>query len=243
MDEGTTAEEFWAGILAKIADGEAAARNAEEVRDYLIAQSRSRWLPGVLEYLPERHRFDSTVYLNLGYDNICYGCDVGVNLNHASFHADRREAVYYLMHELAHAGYVAYHEMPNLAAPRTYRELAGNVMFLTQLEGMGVLTPFRLRTAEDGLGDPDYVALLDPKERDRRVCVYFEKLARLKSSPDTVITPEDLEIYNEFSGKPLRLWYVAGCHMAQTIEKTRGVESLRELVRKGYAAFFEAYRG
>jgi len=243
MDEGTTAEEFWAGILAKIADGEAAARNAEEVRDYLIAQSRSRWLPGVLEYLPERHRFDSTVYLNLGYDNICYGCDVGVNLNHASFHADRREAVYYLMHELAHAGYVAYHEIPDLAAPKTYGELAGNVMFLTQLEGMGVLTPFRLRTLEGGLCDPDYVALGDAVERGRRVRAYFDELEQLESHPDKPITRDDLEIYNVFSGKPLRLWYVAGCHMAQTIEKTRGVESLRELVRKGYAAFFEAYRG
>jgi hypothetical protein len=243
MDEETTAEEFWAGILAKITDGEAAARSAEEVRDYLITQSRSRWLPGVLEYLPGGHRFNSTVYLNLGYDNICYGCDVAVNLNHAPFHADRREAVYYLMHELAHAGYFAYNEMPSLAAPRTYGELAENVMFLTQLEGMGVLTPLRLRTLEGGFGDPDYVALLDPKERERRVSAYFEKLARLESSPNKTIKPMDLEIYNEFSGKPLRLWYVAGCHMAQTIEKTRGADALREVVREGCAAFFEAYRG
>ncbi|MCX6649063.1 MAG: hypothetical protein NTV61_06705 [Candidatus Bathyarchaeota archaeon] len=243
MDTRTTPEEFWAGVLARIPDGGAAISSAFAVRDHILSQSQSRWLPGVLEYLPRGHTFDATVYLNLGYDNVAYGGDVALNLNHAPFHIDHREAVYYLMHELAHAGYLGYNGTPDLTAPRTWGELAGNVMFLTHLEGMGVLTPLKLRMAEDGLGDPDYVALGDPVERRRRVRAYFEKLASLEKEPDREVEEGDLEVYDQFSGRPRRLWYVAGCHMAQVIEAERGAEVLRELVGKGSGAFFEVYRG
>jgi hypothetical protein len=147
------------------------------------------------------------------------------------------------MHELAHAGYLTYHAMPDLAGPKTFGELAENVMYLTQLEGMGVITPLKLRTLEGGLGDPDYVALGDASERERRIRAYFEKLAQRESHSEKSITRDDLEVYNAFSGKPLRLWYVVGCHMAQTIETKHGVGRLRELVREGCTAFFEAYRG
>ncbi len=239
MDTRTSAEEFWAARLAK-AD-ESTIRNAAEVRDYLLAQDRGRWLPGVLDYLPEEHRFDATVYLNLGYDNVALGGNVAMNLGHAPFHADRREAVYYLMHELAHAGYFAYHDMPDLKAPATWGELAANVRFLTHLEGMGVITPLQLRAEEGGLGDPDYIALADPAERQRRVRTYFTKLERLESSPDRKVADGDLGIYGEFSEKPTRLWYIAGCHMAQSIEAERGRNSLRELVRMGCDEFFHAY--
>jgi len=181
---------------------------------------------------PRDHTFDAAVYLNLGYDNVAYGGDVALNLNHPPFHVDHREAVYYLMHELAHAEYLRYNKMPDLSAPKTWRELADNVMYLTHLEGMGVLTPLKLRTEEGGLMDPDYVALGDPAER-RRVPAYFEKLAMLEGEPDRVVEKGDLDVYDQFSGRPLRLWYVAGCYMAQVIEARRGVDALRELVGRG----------
>ncbi len=240
MDEQTSAEEFWAARLAR-AD-KSTARNAAEVRDYLLAQDRGRWLPGVLGYLPDGHRFDATVYLNLGYDNVALGGDVALNLGHSPFHEDRREAIYYLMHELAHAGYLAYHGTPDLTAPATWGELAANVRFLTHLEGMGVITPLRLRVEEGGLGDPDYVALGDPAERRRRVRAYFTKLDLLEGSPDRKVADGDLGVYGFFSEKPDRLWYVAGCHMAQAIEATQGRDALRGLVRVGCDAFFDAYR-
>jgi hypothetical protein len=241
MDGETTAEEFWRRILGRIPDVEAAIHNSSAARDYLLSQNEARWLPGVLEYLPRGHVFDSTVYLNLGYDNIAYGGDVVINLNHQPFHIDHREAVYYLMHELAHAGYLRYHKMPDLTAPKTLGELAENLMFLTHLEGMGVHTPLRLRVEEGGLGDPDYVVLADADERKRRIHAYFKKLNRLE--PNKPATVNDLTVYGEFSERPLRLWYVAGCHMAQVIEGELGSETLRELVRSGSRAFFEAYRG
>lgn len=240
MDARTPADEFWATRLAK-AD-ESTIRSATGVRDYLLAEDVDSWLPGVLDYLPEGHRFDAAVYLNIGYDNVALGGDVALNLGHAPFRVDRREAVYYLMHELAHAGYLAYHGMPDLTSPATWGELAANVRFLTHLEGMGVMTPLGLRTEQGGLGDPDYVALADPSERRRRVRAYFTRLERLEGSPDRDVADGDLGVYGEFSEKPDRLWYVAGCHMAQAVEAAQGKAALRGLVRAGCDAFFDAYR-
>ncbi len=239
MDTRTSAEEFWAARLAK-AD-ESTIRKAAEVRGYLLAQDRGRWLPGVLDYLPKGHRFDATVYLSLGYDNVALGGDVAINLGHMPYRIDPREAIYYLMHELAHAGYFTYHDLPDLTAPATWGELAANVRFLTHLEGMGVITPLRLRTEEDGLGDPDYIALADPVQRQRRIRAYFTKLEHLESFPDRKVAEGDLDIYGEFSEKPTRLWYITGCHMAQSIEESRGRNSLRELVRIGCDEFFNTY--
>ncbi len=240
MDNRTTPEEFWMAKLEKLTNGEAAIKSASNIRDYLQQQKQSRWLPGILEYLPKGHKFDTIVYLNLGYDNIAYGEDVALNLNHTSFQIEYNEAIYYLMHELAHAGYFGYNETPKLMS-KTYRELANNVKFLTHLEGMGVLTPMRLRLKESGLSDPDYITLMNPEERIRRIKTYFEKLHMLEKRPDTIVNEAELTVYDHFSGKPLRLWYIAGYHIAQNIEAELGSDVLRELVKKGSQAFFEKY--
>jgi hypothetical protein len=73
------------------------------------------------------------------------------------------------------------------------------------------------------------------------VRAYFEKLSSLLDEPDSPVD-EGLAVYGGFSDRPLRLWYVAGCHMAQAIESEHGRDVLRELVRKGSGAFFKAYR-
>jgi hypothetical protein len=242
MDTRTTTEEFWRTEMGKISNVKAVIKNALAVRDYLLSQNQSIWLPEVLDYLPRDHKFSTRVYMNLGYDNIAHSGDVALNLNHSPFHMDHREAVYYLMHELAHAGYLKYHRMMNLAAPKTWRELIDNVIFLTHLEGMGVLTPLRLRIKEGRLTDPDYVALRDPAETGKRVHAYFKILEGLEDEPDRIVEKNDLDVYDHLSGKPLRLWYIAGCHMAQVIESKLGVEALRELVREGNGAFFKTYR-
>ena len=237
-----TPEEFWVRTLGKILNVRDAIHDTSRVRDYILAQSQSEWLPDVLEYLPEGHRFDSTIHLNIGYDNISYAKDVALNLNNQSFHADPRESIYYLMHELAHSGYFSYHAAPNLSGPRTFAELAANVRFLTHLEGMGVLTPLKKRTEEDGLGDPDYLALLNPVETRRRLDAFLEKLSWLEKEPDSKVVKDDLNIYDELSRKPRRLWYVAGCEIARVIKSGRGRGKLRELVRAGGDEFFASYR-
>ncbi len=241
MDTKTTTEKFWAARLSKY--NSETVEYAHAVSDYLLTQEKSHWLSGVLDYLPEGHSFDSTVYLNIGYDNIAMGGDAALNLAYPPFHVNHREAIYYLMHELAHAGYLTYHETPNLVAPKTFSDLAANVRFLTQLEGMGVITPLRLRTEEGRLNDPDYLTIRDPIELRRRMHTYLEKYRLLEYEQGRAVKPEDLRVYDNFSRKPLRLWYVAGCHMAQVIEEVQGRDTLRELVRVGCDAFFNAYLG
>jgi hypothetical protein len=63
----------------------------------------------------------------------------------------------------------------------------------------------------------------------------------LEKRPDTIVNEAELTVYDHFSGKPLRLWYIAGYHTAQNIEAELGSDALRELVKKGSQAFFEKY--
>jgi hypothetical protein len=194
------------------------------------------------ELSPGGHVFRTTVYLILGYDNFVYGENIALNLNFWRFHVDHREAFYYLIHELAHAGYFRYRQMPDLAGMRTLGELVDAVKLLTHLEGMGVISPMNLRLEEDGLLDNDYRVLLNYGERHRRVRDYFDLLSRLENRRIQELHEEDLQVFEQMSGRTTRLWYITGCHMAQRIEQECGVEMLRNLVKRGHQEFFETYR-
>ena len=240
-DERMTLEEFWTTQLSKVSWSPELEQNINTVKTYLLKQERTKWLTEVLRYLPNEHSFNTIVYLNLGYDDIVFGENVALNLNSPKFSVDKREAVYYLIHELAHAGYVRYHGLPQLENFSTNGELLDVVKFLTHLEGMGVLSAFRLRLSEGGLRDNDYKVLLNEKERIRRIDQYFELFDELNNNPDQKIEEYPSRILGKMSGRETRLWYITGCHMAQEIEKRLGRETLRELVRLGSQAFFETY--
>jgi hypothetical protein len=237
----TTAEEFWTAQLSKVSWSPEFKQNVNDVKTYLLKQEETKWLNEVLRYLPRGHSFNTTVYLNLGYDNIVFGENVALNLNFQQFSMDKRESVYYLIHELAHAGYVKYHPLPQLGNIRTNGELLSIIRFLTHLEGMGVLSALRLRMSEGGLLANDYKILLNDTERTRRVNQYFKLLRKLKSNLNKKIDEPPTQVFDKMSGKETRLWYITGCHMAREIEKRHGVEALRDLVKQGSEAFFIAY--
>ena len=163
-----TIEEFWKKEMERIDWNAQLETSVEEIIQFLKAQER-QWSASVLTYLPRGHIFNTTVYLIGGYDNIVYGEDVALNLNFKKFQTDHREAAYYLIHELAHAGYFRYRPMPDLARLRTMTDLLEAVKLLTHLEGMGVVSPFKLRMKEHGLFDDDYKVLLNENERRARV--------------------------------------------------------------------------
>jgi hypothetical protein len=237
-----TIREFWKKNLEQIIWKSQLGTVIDAVREYLIGRQESQWLSAVLEYLPEGHVFRTTVYLIVNYDNVVYGEDVALNLNFRQFHVDHREVVYYLIHELAHAGYFRYHRMPELTKIRTLGDLSDAVKLLTHLEGMGVISPLRLRVEEGGLLDGDYKVLLDGVERKRRVRDYFRVLSRLENRRSQELREEDFQVFEDMSGRTTRLWYVTGCHMAQRIEQEYGVEMLRNLVKRGCEEFFKTYR-
>jgi len=236
-----TIKDFWKKELKKVEWNEELGASVEELIRRLHEKEKL-WLDAVLTYLPRGHIFDTTVYLIGGYDSVVYGKDVSLNLAFKQYRADPREAVYYLIHELAHAGYLRYHRMPEVAHLATTRELLETVMFLTHLEGMGVASPFKLRVREGGLLDSDYKVLLDDAERRSRVRNYFSLLSRLESEPNRKLGPDDSDVLDSFSRRPKRLWYIAGGHMALTIEKRYGTAALARIVREGHGAFFRKYR-
>jgi Putative zinc dependent peptidase (DUF5700) len=235
-----TIEEFWKKELAGIDWNEQLGASEKEIIEYLVG-CKTRWLETVLIYLPEGHVFNTTVYFIIGYDSIVYCENLALNLNSASFHKDRREAAYYLIHELAHAGYFKYRQMPDLPKLRTGRELLDAVKLLTHLEGMGVVSSFKLRVSEGGLLDNDYQVLLRENERNARVHDYFMMLSKLEKDQDRNLTEADHEMLSSFSQKPRRLWYIAGGHMALKIEERFGRATLQNLVKEGHNSFFNTY--
>ncbi|MGA2308346.1 MAG: DUF5700 domain-containing putative Zn-dependent protease [Candidatus Bathyarchaeia archaeon] len=237
-----TFREFWKRNLERTIWSKQLETSIDAVKEYLASRQESQWLSAVLGYLPEGHVFRTTVYLITGYDNIVYGEDVALNLNFRLFHIDHREVVYYLVHELAHAGYFRYRQMPELAKMRTLGDLLDVVKLLTHLEGMGVISPMKMRLEEGGMLDNDYKVLLNDEERNRRVREYFSVLSRLESRRSQELRQKDFQVFEQMSGKTTRLWYVTGCHMAQKIEQERGVKMLRNLVKTGWQEFFETYR-
>ncbi|MGD0477657.1 MAG: DUF5700 domain-containing putative Zn-dependent protease [Nitrososphaerales archaeon] len=235
-----TIEDFWKKELERIDWSEQLEASIEEIIQRLGGQER-QWLGAVMRYLPRGHVFDTKIYLIGGYDNVVYGQDVALNLAFKQFHVDHREAVYYLIHELAHAGYFRYHRMPELASLDTTSDLLDAVRLLTHLEGMGVISPFKQRMKEGGLLDIDYKVLLNDNERNARVRDYFTLLARLENEPKRKLRKEDHRILDDFSARPKRLWYIAGGHMALKIEEKYGTTALRKVVMKGHEAFFKTY--
>jgi hypothetical protein len=236
-----TDDEFWSSQLSKIAWSPELKQNINAIKTYLQNQETTKWLTEVLRYLPKRHIFNTIVYLNLGYDNIVFGENIALNLNSRQFSLDKRESVYYLIHELAHAGYVRYHPLPELWNIKRKRELLKVVKFLTHLEGMGVISALRIRIRENGLCDNDYRTFLNDAQRARRVSHYFGLISELESNLDEKVDEQHSRLFEEMSGKETRLWYITGCHMAQEIEKRRGLETLRNLVIQGSEEFFDTY--
>lgn len=237
----TSIEQFWRTQLSSVSYSPEWEKNVDAIKTYLLKENRRKWLNEVLRYLPQNHLFSSTVYLNLGYDNIVFGENVALNLDLHQFRVDKREAVYYLIHELAHAGYVEYHPLPGLWSFKTNKELLHAVKFLTQLEGMGVISALRLRMQEDGLLDNDYKTLLNDTEKTERVERYFRLFNGLVAKQDERAEENYAGIFEEMSGRKTRLWYITGCYMAQEIEKRWGRETLGKLVKQGSEAFFRTY--
>jgi len=235
-----TIREFWKKQLEGIRWSERLEASTEEII-YSLKAREKHWLNPVLKYLPKGHVFHTTVYLIGGYDSIVYGEDVALNLNFKQYHLDHREATYYLIHELAHAGYFRYRPMPNLANLKTSRGLLEAVKLLTHLEGMGVVSSYELRIREGGLLDHDYKVLLNQRVRKARVADYFSRLARLEREPNRRLQKEGYRIFEDFSSRPKRLWYITGAHMALKIAEIYGTSRLREIVGKGHEAFFRTY--
>jgi hypothetical protein len=74
----------------------------------------------------------------------------------------------------------------------------------------------------------------------KRVTEFFNILTRYQTEPVRSIHEKDWHILDQMTGKK-RLWYIAGAHMAETIEKTLGRKVLNDTIRLGPEEFFRQY--
>ncbi|MFX1253113.1 MAG: DUF5700 domain-containing putative Zn-dependent protease, partial [Promethearchaeota archaeon] len=144
------------------------------------------------------------------------------------------------MHELHHVGYTYYHPLYSFEDLKTTADLLRIIKYSTHLEGLAVYAPFQRRLAENGLIHKDYAVLANESERLKRVNEFFKLFETIKGTPNRPVVETDYELLERFAGGS-RLWYIAGAHMAQIIDKKYGRSILVQTIKKGSDTFFKIY--
>lgn len=191
-------------------------------------------------YLPQGALSDATLFVTIGYDiGVAVSGNASLNLAHPHFVENADELWFYCVHELHHAGFQRYHDLPRLADIKLTDGLLALIRYLTMMEGLAVHAARRWRTTIGALeNDPDYLALLDNKRMDTYEKEYFMLYRDLAAEGARPLEKGDWEILEKMSAGD-RLWYRVGAKMAYRIEKVLGREILIELIVDGSDAFFK----
>jgi len=220
------------------AAGSATCARSLELFEGTMRADRS-WIGDVERYLPPDRRLRATVHLTFGYDiGVAYGDQASLNCAHPRFAKDPRELLYYAVHELHHAGFMAFQPPVPFARVRTCADLLEVVRRHTQMEGMAVLSALPRRAAEGALAsDGDSTALADPAEMRREEARYAELVRSLELCGEEPAGTEAWGVVERMSSE--RLWYRVGARMAQRIERARGRRALVELIELGADRFMQ----
>ena len=199
-------------------------------------------LSEALAYLPDSSVITGKLYLTYGYDiGVAVSGNASLNLAHDHFARYPEEVWYYCIHELHHAGFQRFHDLPQISSLKTTHDLVHLIEYATQLEGMAVHAVWRQRMQHNAMSqDEDYVALQDGERMARYEEYYFDLHRQLSTAPARPLTDSDWAIVDRMSGGD-RLWYRVGARMASVIEATYGRSELLRLVQVGPRAFFDAY--
>lgn len=212
---------------------------------FIVKQDTTRQeecLTEALTYLPDGTVILGKLYFTFGYDiGVAVSGNASLNLAHDHFLQNPEEVWYYCIHELHHAGFQTFHDLPKLSSLETTHDLLHLIEYATQLEGMAVHAAWEQREQRGALSDDeDYVALQDAERMARYEREYFEVYRQISSEPARPLTDSDWAIIDRMSGGD-RLWYRVGAQMAAVIEATHGRSKLLRLVEAGPRAFFDAY--
>lgn len=195
----------------------------------------------VESFLPKSLSLSCRLYLIVGYDiGVVSEGDAFLNLGHKLFHQDKRELLYFAMHELHHVGYTHYNPLFSLDTLETNRDLLRIIKYSTHLEGIATYAPLEIRKREEGLTHSDYIILKDPKKRMNVITEFFHILKRLKKEDEQELQEKHYDTLNKMSDLD-RLWYISGAHMAQVIDESLGRKALTKTIIEGPNAFFKAY--
>ncbi len=240
------ARDFWKKILEKEkSKGEDYIHETRNCISYIDENTESLYafIDELYSYLPEDFTFDCNLYLHIGYDiGIVAEGDALLNVGHPIFHKNKRELLYFALHELHHVGFTKYIDtLRPFSEIKTARDFLDLLERLTHLEGTSTYSIKEIREREKQPLFFDYEVLNDNEKREQSVQEYFEIYNRFKNAENLPIKKDDFNFLEVMSGKRKRLWYVVGAHMAEEIDKNLGREALNKTILEGSKSFFEKY--
>ena len=192
------------------------------------------------DYLPQDTDFSSHLFCIIGYDiGVVSDGNAYLNLGHPLFHENKRELLYFAMHELNHVAYTHFNPIFSFDDLGTTEDLRRIIGYSTHLEGLAVYSALNRRRRENGFTHRDYITLNDPDKMLQKISKFFEILDRLESEPPRALVDDDFSILELMSGGE-RLWYVVGAWMAESIDRRLGREALNSTIVQGHEAFFKA---
>lgn len=196
---------------------------------------------------PDEDLSDVPVYLAIGYEfGIGTRDGAFVNLNEPLFFEDPRQLLYVAVHESSHVVYDRVHGYsdefgPDDLASQDGQRRAFETLFHT--EAYATYTPLAMRRSDGNLGThdhlvcSDYTVLGDDARLADSVAEYDAFRERLREGS---VDPETL--LNQVFGEP-RLPYRVGPALLDRLERTRGIDAVREGFYLDPAAFLDEFDG
>ncbi|MCK5182920.1 MAG: hypothetical protein KAQ95_01355, partial [Candidatus Heimdallarchaeota archaeon] len=144
-------------------------------------------------YLPDDFVFDCTLYLHVGYDiGIVAEDDALLNVGHDIFHQNKRELIYFALHELHHVGYTHYIDLElSFSDIQTTDDFVKLIEKLTHLEGTATYAIKKIRERDDQLSFFDYEVLNNKEKRTKSVKEYFEIYNKYKYAKNLLVEDSD----------------------------------------------------
>ena len=237
--------DFWFEKLQQLSDkGEKHLVNVLENIEY-VKQETSDFHEAFRElqdFLPQNTNFSSHLFCIIGYDiGIVSDGNAYLNLGHPLFHENKRELLYFAMHELHHVAYTHFNPIYSFDDLTTTEDLSRVIRYSTHLEGLAVYSSMNRRRRENGGTHRDYITLANPDKMSQLVIQFFEILDKYENEPCRVLVEDDWGILELMSDGD-RLWYVVGAWMAESIESRLGRKVLNSTMVLGPEAFFKVYQ-
>ncbi|MHA2249043.1 MAG: DUF5700 domain-containing putative Zn-dependent protease [Candidatus Kariarchaeaceae archaeon] len=236
--------DFWEKILINTKNkGTAHLKKIESCVEYMKSHETDfqSSFEELQEYIPDKFILNCNLNLIVGYDiGVVSEGNAYLNLGHPHFHEDKNELIYFAMHELHHVVFNHYHELYSFDDLKTTKNLIDVVKYSTQLEGLGVYSPYARRKTNNHINHLDYQILEDKNRKEKSIREFFEIYIRINKLKERQLIETDLDIFDLMSGEN-RLWYVTGAHMAAVIDKTLGRKRLLGTILRGPDDFFETF--
>jgi hypothetical protein len=194
------------------------------------------------EYFPSNINLSTTLFCIFGYDiGVVSNGNAFLNVGHPIFHDNKRELLYFAMHELHHVAYTNYNPIYSLNELKNTTDLTRIIRYSTHLEGLAVYSSLKRRKRENGYSHSDYITLNDPNITSQLVSKFFKILDKYEKELDRELVDEDWRVLELMSDID-RLWYIVGAWMAYTIDRNLGRHKLNSTIIEGPNVFFDIYK-